>query len=109
MPSSRDRPQISAEQAIAGIRECVRAELPAHSERGKVSNITVFRGTRTPLNILFGHLADGVSVDEYLLDYPSPEREQPVRAIELAGILLEAMAYESALPESGEEVPSESV
>ena len=96
----QDYPEVSAEQALAGIREYVRAEIPAHSERGRVSGIPVFRGTRTPLSFLFGHLADGVTVDEYLLSYPSPEREQVVRAVQLAGILLEAMAYENALLES---------
>ena len=95
-----DHPEVSAERALSGIREYVRAEIPAHSERGRVGGIPVFRGTRTPLSFLFGHLADGATVDEYLLDYPSPEREQAVRAVRLAGILLEAMAYENALLES---------
>ena len=92
-----DHLHISARRALAGIREYVRAEIPAHSERGRVSGTPVFRGTRTPLSFLFVYLADGVTVDEYLLSYPSPGRERTVRALQLAGILLEAMAYESAL------------
>ena len=95
-----DHPQVSADQALAAIREYVRAGIPAHSDRGRVSGIPVFRGSRVPARFLFGHLADGVTVDEYLLDYPTAERDQAVRAIELAGLLLEAMAYESALTEA---------
>ena len=97
-----DYPEINAEQALEGIREYVRADIPAHSERGRVSGIPVFRGTRLPMRFLFGHLAGGVNLDEFLLDYPYPEREQAVRAIQLAGLLLEAMAYECALAEVGD-------
>ena len=97
-----DHPAISAERALDGIREYVRADMPAHSERGRVSGIPVFRGTRLPMHYLFGHLADGVNLDEFLLDYPYPEREQAVRAIQLGALLLEAMAYECALAEAGD-------
>ncbi len=97
-----DHPQVSAEGALDGIREYVRAYIPAHSERGRVSGIPVFRGTRLPMHYLFGHLADGVNLDQFLLDYPYPEREQAVGAIRLGGLLLEAMAYECALAEQGD-------
>ena len=97
-----DHPQVSDERALDGIREYVRTQIPAHSERGRVSGIPVFRGTRLPMHYLFGHLADGVSLDQFLLDYPYPEREQSVRAIRLGGLLLEAMAYECALAETGD-------
>ena len=97
-----DHPQVSAERALDGIREYVRYDMPAHSERGRVSGIPVFRGTRLPMHYLFGHLADGVNLDEFLLDYPFPEREQAVRAIQLGGLLLEAMAYDCALAETGD-------
>ena len=44
---------------------------------------------------------DGTDVPvQRLVDYPTAERDQAVRAIELAGLLLEAMAYESALTEA---------
>ena len=97
-----DHPQVSAERALEGIREYVRSDIPAHSDRGKVSGIPVFRGTRVPLHFLFGYLAHGGNVDEFLLDYPTPERERAVRAIQLGGLLLEAMAYECALTETGD-------
>ena len=97
-----DHPQLNAERALEGIREYVRSDIPAHSDRGKVSGIPVFRGTRVPMHLLFGHLAEGGNVDEFLLDYPTPEREQAVRAIQLGGFLLEAIVYECALTETGD-------
>ena len=97
-----DHPQVTAEEALEGLREYVRADIPAHSNRGMVSGTPVFRGTRVPLCFLFGHLADGENLDQFLLDYPSAEREQAVRAIQLGGLLLEAMAYECALAETGD-------
>lgn len=38
----------------------------------------VFRGTRVPIDSLFDHLEDGVSLDEFLDDFPSVGREQAV-------------------------------
>ncbi|MDE2715782.1 MAG: ankyrin repeat domain-containing protein [Chloroflexota bacterium] len=93
---------MSAERALEGIREYIRTQIPAHSERGRVSGMPVFRGTRRPMHYLFGHLADGMNLDQFLLDYPYPEREQAVRAIRLGGLLLEAMSYECALAETGD-------
>ena len=65
--------------------------------------LPVFRGTRLPMHFLFGHLSDGVNLDEFLVELPvCPEREQAVRAIQLGGLLLEAMAYECTLAETGD-------
>ena len=97
-----DHPQVSAEEALEGVREYVRADIPTHSDRERVSGIPVFIGTRIPMHFLFRYLADGANMDEFLLDYPSPEREQVVRAVQLGGLLLEAMAYECALAETGD-------
>ena len=44
----------------------------------------VFRGTRVPIESLFDHLEDGVSLDEYLDDFPSVSREQAIEVLELA-------------------------
>jgi len=40
----------------------------------------VFTGTRVPVESLFDHLEDGVSIDEFLEDFPSVTREQ-VKAV----------------------------
>lgn len=38
----------------------------------------VFSGTRVPIESLFDHLEDGVSLDEFLDDFPTVSREQAV-------------------------------
>jgi uncharacterized protein (DUF433 family) len=38
----------------------------------------VFRGTRVPVESLFDHLAEGISLDDFLDDFPSVGREQAV-------------------------------
>ncbi|WP_375579670.1 DUF433 domain-containing protein [Marivirga tractuosa] len=41
----------------------------------------VFSGTRVPVKTLFWHLKKGISIDEFLLDYPS------VKKIQIKGVL----------------------
>lgn len=48
----------------------------------------VFKGTRVPLESLFDHLESGVTLDEFLDDFPSVKKEQAVAALELAARLL---------------------
>lgn len=38
----------------------------------------VFRGTRVPIDVLFDNLADGMSLDEILREYPTLNREDVV-------------------------------
>ena len=38
----------------------------------------VFNGTRVPIDSLFDHLEAGISLDEYLEDFPTVTREQAV-------------------------------
>ena len=45
----------------------------------------VFRGTRIPVDVLFDNLADGMSLDEILDEYPGLIRADAVAAIEMAG------------------------
>lgn len=35
----------------------------------------VFRGTRVPVDVLFDNLADGMTVDEILAEYPTLRRD----------------------------------
>ena len=48
----------------------------------------VFKGTRVPLESLFVHLEKGVSLDEFLEDFPSVTKEQAVSALEIAERLM---------------------
>lgn len=49
-----------------------------------LSGQPVFKGTRVPVETLFVHLEKGVSLDEFLEDFPTVKREQAVAVLELA-------------------------
>lgn len=44
----------------------------------------VFNGTRVPIESLFDHLEDGVSLDEFLEDFPTVSREQAIQVLGMA-------------------------
>ncbi|MGE0597828.1 MAG: DUF433 domain-containing protein [Dehalococcoidia bacterium] len=46
----------------------------------------VFMGTRVPVKSLIDHLAEGISLDEFLDDFPSVSRKQAVRFITESGV-----------------------
>lgn len=48
----------------------------------------VFKGTRVPLETLFDHLENGISINEFLDDFPSVTREQVIAVIEIAAKLV---------------------
>ena len=49
-----------------------------------LSGNPVFRGTRVPVQALFDHLEKGISLDEFLSDFPTVTREHAVAVIEIA-------------------------
>jgi len=49
-----------------------------------LSGTPVFTGTRVPIETLFWHLEDGISLDDFLQDFPSVKREQAVGLLEMA-------------------------
>ena len=48
----------------------------------------VFTGTRVPVESLFDHLEAGVSLAEFLEDFPTVKKEQAVAVLEMANKLL---------------------
>jgi uncharacterized protein (DUF433 family) len=50
----------------------------------------VFKGTRVPIESLFDHLEAGVSLDVFLEDFPTVNREQSISVLEIANKLLNA-------------------
>ena len=44
----------------------------------------VFTGTRVPVQTLFWHLEKGITIEEFLEDFPSVTRDQAVGVIEIA-------------------------
>ncbi len=56
---------------------------------GKVSGAWVFKGTRTPVAIVFENLEDGMTIDEVLEQFPVT-REQVKTVLEFAARSLDA-------------------
>ncbi|CAN5252609.1 hypothetical protein BH09BAC5_BH09BAC5_06060 [soil metagenome] len=50
----------------------------------------VFGGTRVPVETLFEHLEAGVSLDDYLADFPSVKKELAIAVLEIARKILSA-------------------
>ena len=48
----------------------------------------IFKGTRVPVETLFDHLEAGVSLEEFLEDFPTVTKEQAIAALEVANKLL---------------------
>ncbi|RAV98075.1 DUF433 domain-containing protein [Pseudochryseolinea flava] len=48
----------------------------------------VFKGTRVPIESLFLHLENGITLDEFLQDFPSVAKDQAIAVIEIASKLL---------------------
>ncbi|MFA6980638.1 MAG: DUF433 domain-containing protein [Ignavibacteriaceae bacterium] len=42
----------------------------------------VFSGTRVPIQTLFDHLEKGISVDDFLEDFPSVSKEQAIQSLQ---------------------------
>ncbi len=52
----------------------------------------VFRGTRVPVDVLFENLADSLTIDEILDAYPTLDRGDVVRVLELTAARLTTAA-----------------
>ena len=51
---------------------------------------TVFRNTRVPIETLFDHLESGVSLDEFLDQFPTVTKEQAVGLLEWTSQLFDS-------------------
>ncbi|MBK7109370.1 MAG: DUF433 domain-containing protein [Chitinophagales bacterium] len=59
-----------------------------------LSGQPVFKGTRVPVESLFFHLENGISLDEFLEDFPSVDKSQAVAILEIAGKLISSKDLE---------------
>ena len=55
--------------------------LPVNIDPEIMSGTPVFLGTRVPIQALIDNLADGVSLDEFLDNFPTVSREQALAII----------------------------
>jgi len=65
-----------------------------HIDKEIQSGQPVFVGTRVPVDSLFDHLEAGVSLDEFLDDFPSVTREQAIALLEIANKFLTSQKAE---------------
>lgn len=49
-----------------------------------LSGQPVFAGTRVPIETLFDHLEAGVSLDEFLEDFPSVSKQKAIALLDMA-------------------------
>lgn len=49
-----------------------------------MGGVPVFKGTRVPVQSLFDHLELGISVDNFLDDFPTVSKEQAVELLSIA-------------------------
>ena len=68
-------------------------ESVVHSDPEILGGTPVFVGTRVPVKNLLDYLAAGDSLDQFLDDFPSVNREQAVTVLEIARDLLTAGAH----------------
>ncbi len=60
------------------------ARLPITSNPEILSGETVFRGTRVPVTALLDNIEAGLTLDEFLENFPTVKREQAIQVLEFA-------------------------
>ncbi len=64
------------------MNEPATASLPITVDPEIVSGAPVFAGTRVPVEALLGNLAAGLTLDEFLDNFPTVRREQALAVLE---------------------------
>lgn len=57
-------------------------QLPITVDSETVSGTPVFKGTRVPVDALITNLEDGLTIDEFLNNFPTVTRDQAVQVLE---------------------------
>lgn len=60
------------------------AQLPITTDPEILSGATVFRGTRVPVAALLDNLAAGLTLNEFLDNFPTVTREQAIKVLEFS-------------------------
>lgn len=63
-----------------------------HVSGDTLGGTPVFKGTRVPISSLFEHLQSGISLDEFLSDFPSIAKPMAEQVIEFAKMVVLSMA-----------------
>jgi len=59
-------------------------QLPITSDPEVLSGETVFRGTRVPVAALLDNIEAGLTLDEFIDNFPTVTREQAIQVLEFA-------------------------
>lgn len=70
-------------------------QLPIEVNAEILSGAPVFRGTRVPVDALLENLEAGVSLDEFLDNFPTVAREQALRVLEFSRNTLQKVGERS--------------
>jgi len=57
-------------------------------DKGILNGQPVFSGTRVPVQTLFWHLEKGVTINDFLADFPSVTEDQTIGVLEIANKFL---------------------
>jgi uncharacterized protein (DUF433 family) len=66
--------------------------LPITIDPEVVSGVPVFRGTRVPVDALLSNLEAGLSLDEFLENFPTVSREQALQVLGFSRSTLQRLA-----------------
>ena len=69
------------------------AHLPVVSDPEILSGAPVFRGTRVPVTALLDNLAAGLSIDEFLDNFPTVTREQVIQVLQFSKDTLSRLSH----------------
>lgn len=86
------RVKRSGTTALLTFHEENMARLPIIADPEVLSGAPVFRGTRVPLAALLDNIAAGLTLDEFLNNYPSVTREQALQVLEFSKDTLARLA-----------------
>jgi len=68
------------------------SELPITTDPDIVSGAPVFRGTRVPVEALINNLEAGLTLEEFLENFPSVTREQAIKVLDFSRTTLQRLA-----------------
>jgi uncharacterized protein (DUF433 family) len=74
----------------------LKAEDVLSSDPEIVHGAVVFKGTRVQVGALFENLAAGASLEQFLDDFPTVEREQAEAVLELAAVEMMRLGRKAA-------------
>jgi uncharacterized protein (DUF433 family) len=77
------------------IEEAEIESLPINVDPEIVSGTPVFEGTRVPVDALFNNLSAGVSLDEFLENFPTVSREQALAVLKFSHETLQELGLSS--------------